>query len=90
LKIGQHTKTLFLFVIKLEHYSMVLGNLWLKRHDVQIGFRANTVTFDSDYCLTHCLKKPIMVSEISFLISEYRSLVTLIGGATFSRMATTT
>jgi hypothetical protein len=27
LKIEQHTKTLFLFVIKLEHYSMILENL---------------------------------------------------------------
>ena len=88
LKIGQHTEALPLFVTKLGHYPMVLGNPWLKLHDVQIGFRANTVTFDSDYCLSHCLKEPIMVSGISSPIPEYRPPVALVGGAAFSRMTT--
>ena len=34
LKIGQHTEALPLFVTKLGHYFMVLGNSWLKLYDV--------------------------------------------------------
>ena len=51
--IAGHREKIPLFVTKLGHYSIVLGLPWLRRHDVNIGFSKNTVTFDSDYCLQH-------------------------------------
>ena len=51
MSIAGHKERIPLFVTKLGHYSIVLGLPWLRRHDVNIRFSKNTVTFDSDYCL---------------------------------------
>jgi len=88
MKIGQHTKALFLFVTKLEHYSVILEHPWLKHHDIRIGFKSSTVMFDSDFCMKHCLKEPVVVKGITSPIPELRSMITLIEGAAFSRMTT--
>ena len=89
LKIEQHTETLLFFVTKLEHYLMMLGNPWLKRHDVQIEFKIDTVMFGSDYCLQNCLREPTMVKGITSPLPEYQPRVTMVGSSAFSRMATT-
>src|SRR4051812_11155084 len=46
--------------------------------------------FNSDYCLEHCLKEPIIVKGITTPLSEFRPMITLVGGVTFSRVATKT
>ena len=67
---------------------MILGHPWLKRHDVRIGFKSSTVMFDSEFCMEHYLKKPVVMKEITSSISELRLIITLIGGAAFSGMTT--
>ena len=46
--------------------------------------------FDSEFYIEHCLKKSIVVKEITFLISELRLMITLVEGAAFLRMTTKT
>src|SRR2546423_11229393 len=90
MKIGQYMEALFLFVTKLEYYSVILEHLWLKHHDVRIGFKFGTVMFDSEFCMEHCLKKPVVVKEITSPIPKLRLIITLIEGAAFSRITTKT
>jgi hypothetical protein len=84
LLIDKHEEYASAFVTKLGRYLIVLGNLWLKHHDVNISFAANTVTFDSPFCLKHCCSVPATVKGISTTIPENIALVT---GSTFSRVA---
>lgn len=51
----KHTETLEVFITKLGQYPIVLGIPWLWKHDPHIQFMANTMTFDSEHCLKHCL-----------------------------------
>jgi hypothetical protein len=46
---------------KLGHYSIVLGISWLQQHDVCLHFAQNNVTFDFNYCLSHCLDNTLHV-----------------------------
>ena len=46
--------------------------------------------FDSEFCMKHCLKKPVVVKGITSLISKLRSMITLVEDAAFSRMTTKT
>ena len=50
-----HTEILDLFVTTLGQYPVVLGLPWLRKHDPHIRFKENTVTFDSEHCLQHCI-----------------------------------
>jgi len=50
-----------MFVTKLGHYTIVLGILWLKLHDVAIRFSSCTLTFGSQYCASHCNRTPTVV-----------------------------
>lgn len=59
LNIHGHKENLIAFVTKLGHYPIVLGIPWLRHHDVAIRFASNDVTFDSDYCLTHCASNTV-------------------------------
>ena len=52
---GAHRKVLELFITRLGQYPVVLGLLWLQKHDPHIRFRDNTITFDSEHCLEHCI-----------------------------------
>jgi hypothetical protein len=53
MKIQQHKKQLPMFITKLGHYPIVLGIPWLRLHDVAVHVASNTVTFGSQYCITH-------------------------------------
>ena len=52
--IDKHSETLPLFVTKLGHYPIVLSIPGLRHHDVLISFAKNTLSFDSDNCLSNC------------------------------------
>ena len=60
-----------MFITKLSHYSVILGIPWLRSHDPHIHWKANTLTFNSSHCLSHCLiaSRSIIVHELS-VISE--------------------
>ena len=61
-----------MFVTKLSHYSVILGIPWLRSHDSHIHWKANTLTFNSSHCFSHCLtvSRSIIVYELS-VISEF-------------------
>ena len=53
--LGTHVEALELFVTTLGQYPVVLGLPWLRKHDPHIRFKNNTITFDSQHCLDHCI-----------------------------------
>jgi hypothetical protein len=54
-----------MFVPNLGHYPIVLGNPWLRLHDVAVRFASNTVTFSSQYCVNHCQSTPVTVQGVT-------------------------
>src|SRR5436309_1018228 len=44
--------------------------------------------FDSEFCIKHCLKKSVVVKEITSLISKLRSIITLVESVAFLRITT--
>jgi len=54
MKIQEHKEQLPMFITKLGHYPIVLGIPWLRLHNIAVRFASNTVTFGSQYCITHC------------------------------------
>ena len=85
MSVNGHHESLPLFITKLGHYSVVLGIPWLRRHDVEIRFARNALTFNSDFCLHNCCEKPIMVEGISIPLPE-RPNISMIVGSTFTRL----
>src|ERR1041385_8044209 len=63
--INGHSEVIFMFLTKLGQYSIILGMLWLRRHDPWVRFASNQVTFNSDHCLKNCMAGPVTVSGIS-------------------------
>ena len=55
LTVDQHLETLTFQVTKLAGWNMILGKIWLKRHNPVIDWTKNTLTFGSGYCQAHCL-----------------------------------
>jgi hypothetical protein len=54
LKTKDCCKKIMLFITQLVYYFIILGLLWLKKHDPKIEFASHTFTFDSEYCRKHC------------------------------------
>jgi len=54
-----------MFITKLGHYPIVLGIPWLRLHDVAVRFASNTVTFGSQYCITHCHDTSVTVQGVT-------------------------
>ena len=82
--IDKHMEMLPLFVTKLGHYPIVLGIPWLRHHDVHISFSINTLSFDSDYCLTNWAPTDSTTKEISIPIPEKQGqLICMINALSF-------
>ena len=54
MNINNHKEIIPIFITKVGHYPIVLGLPWLRRHDVDISFTKNSLTFNSNFCLSHC------------------------------------
>jgi len=63
--IQDHKEQLPMCVTKLGHYRIVLGIPLLRLHDVAVRFALNTVTFGSQYCITHCQDTPVTIQGVS-------------------------
>jgi len=63
--IQDHKERIPMFITKLGHYPIVLGIPWLRLHDVAVRFASNTVTFGSQYCITHCQSTPVTVQGVT-------------------------
>jgi hypothetical protein len=57
LEVGEgHVEQILAYVTDLAEYGVILGRPWLNKHDPTIRWSADRITFDSGYCLHHCLK----------------------------------
>ena len=56
--VGNHSETLTFDIVPLGKHNIVLGLLWLQRHNLTIHWMSGKVTFTSDYCKEHCLAQP--------------------------------
>lgn len=67
-------KKIRFYVTRLAHYPIVLGLPWLKQHDPTIGWSANSVLFDSEYCRTNCNTplKPTRVKALNDVPAKSR------------------
>jgi len=54
-----------MFLTKPGHYRIVLGMPWLRLHDGAVRFPSNTVTFRSQYCITHCHDASVTVQGVT-------------------------
>ena len=79
MRIGTHEEKARLFVTQLGHYPIVLGIPWLRRHHVKTDWKANTLTFDSTFCLQKCNSDhtPCTQQGISSPLPEHPNILTL-------------
>ena len=56
--VGNHSETLTFNIAPLGKHNIVLGLLWLQRHNLTIQWTSGKVTFASNYCEEHCLAQP--------------------------------
>ena len=84
LTINGHKEELPAFITTLGRYPIVLRKPWLKKHDVSIRFATDTVAFDSDYCLSHCVNSAVKVKGIS-IDTPNCSSIAMISAAAFRR-----
>src|SRR3954447_5775091 len=90
IRVGGHVETAPMFITRLAHYPIVFGIPWMRQHDVHLDFKANTLTFESDYCQENCGIGPVpmVVHGItSALPSSQTRGYALVAGAVFARMA---
>jgi len=64
MKIEDHGEQLPMFITKLGHYPIVVEIPWLRLHDVAVRFASNNVTFESQYCITHCHDASVTVQGV--------------------------
>jgi len=81
--IDKHVEELPMFVTKLGHYPIILEKPWFSRHNSDIKYSTDEVTFNSDYCLEHCCPVPAYTKGISAPLPEKQYV--LISGAAFTR-----
>ena len=88
MSIDGHQEIIPMFITNLSHYPIVLGLLWLRRHDVHVGFAWNTLTFDSEFCLHRCCThgNAVMIKGISIPIPE-KPNIAMIAGSIFMKLA---
>lgn len=65
LKIQDHKDQLLMSITKLWHYQVVLRIPWLQLNDIAISCTSNTITFDSQFCITHCYNALLTVQDVS-------------------------
>jgi len=55
--IGSHRELATFQVAKLPNHEVILGMPWLKQHSPRIDWGQGKITFESERCMTWCLKK---------------------------------
>ena len=76
LTINNHQETIPAYVTKLGGYPLTLGIPWLRQHNVSINFAADTLTFESDYCLKNCTSDITWIHGIEEEIPHFLSAFT--------------
>ena len=75
-----YLEELYCLVISLAKFDIILGMSWLELYDLHILFKKWSCTFNSDYCMSECLKHYKLVTvhspgkgkeSRSYLITKY-------------------
>ena len=63
LDLNGHEEEVPCLVTPLGTFDVILGMPWMELHDPSASFKRRLLTFESDYCMTHCLAehKPVTV-----------------------------
>lgn len=82
---------MFFFLTRLDHYAIILGLPWIRKHNVHIDFQEFRFSFDSQYCQQNCcFGKPSAIAD-AFVPANHRKthgipLVRPDGPETFPRV----
>ena len=55
MSIEEHTENIAFDVTSIGSYPLILGIPWLKRHNPSLQWSEHQLTFESEYCMKHCL-----------------------------------
>jgi len=58
---GHVEKNMPLYATNLRDHDIVLGNPWKNLHEVQFGYRPESIVFNSTYCLANCTPIPLQI-----------------------------
>ena len=84
MNIKDHMENITIFVMKLGHYTIVLGLPWLRRYNVNISFSQNSLIFESNFCLSHCCtKNAVTITGIS-IPPPQKTSISRIAGSTLT------
>ena len=67
LSFEDHLEELYCLITPLSKFDVILDMPWMKLHDSHISFKERTCTFNSDHCMSECLKdrRPVIVRSPS-------------------------
>ena len=54
-QLKNHVIELWCLIISLKKFDLILDMSWLKQHDSHVFFKKKFLTFNSNYCLKHCI-----------------------------------
>ena len=63
-KLDAHVETKSFLVADVT-YDVVLSMSWLQRHKIEIDFGKHELKFNSEYCLSKCIERPIIVKALT-------------------------
>ena len=72
LTINEHQEILTFQITCIARYDIILGKSWLSKHDPEIRWSSNLLSFPSSYCQENCIRspKPSQPSEYLYLPSQ--------------------
>ena len=64
---GDYIDEMWCLITQLGRFDLVLGMPWLEQHNPSLALGNRTMTFNSDYCMAHCLShsKPVTVRSLT-------------------------
>ena len=51
-----HKESVTFFLTNLDKYELILGRKWLRKHNPLVNWAQDVVSFNSEYCKTHCFQ----------------------------------
>jgi hypothetical protein len=82
--IGDHDEKLIAYVASIGYYPLILGILWLKKHDVNINFPKMDIQFPSPNCLAHQSK--VTLTPIKGITTIQNNKICAISATSFRRI----
>ena len=62
-----HVEEIWCLITQLGRFDVVFGMPWLEQHNPALALGDRTMTFNSDYCMAHCLlhSKPVTIQSLT-------------------------